>query len=124
VSARHGLAFDLTRLLNLPEFSGSFTLRTVTEGAYNPVTDSFASEASSSFAASGAMVDYSLADLKDGAILERDKRLIIDASTVSAEPQPGMVVIAGTSGGNYSIIRVREIAPGGTVLAYDCQVRQ
>ena len=65
----------------------------------------------------GVVVDYSLFEI-DGTLVQRvDKRILVGAAVV---PTVAMKIVDGVE---MSVMNVKEIKPGDTVIAYEVQAR-
>lgn len=111
----------VTELVN--EFGWSTAVLTVeTKGAYDPSTGT------ASVVGADTVVDAVLADvlrqmvgtkLQDGSLVEEsDKRVLLPVGTT---PSLGDKIAFGAT--KYSILMVKEINPGGTIIVYDMVIR-
>lgn len=116
------MSFNYTSLSNsaaslLEKFGVEYTFTRTTKGAYNPATGR-TSDSSSTFTGYGCLFDYSDADRTDGAVLQGDRRILAEAGTYEVGDQ---VAIGSDS---WRVVSVSDIAPSGTVVASNLQVRK
>lgn len=72
-----------------------------------------------------AILDYSARQINGETVLATDRRALVaagplDALGVTSIAVPDRLVVAGVA---LSIVRVVTLAPAGTVVLYDCQLR-
>lgn len=101
----------------LTKFGKQYTFTRTAKGAYNPASGT-TSDTSSTFTGYGCLFDYSSADRVDGAVLQGDRRLLAEGKGY----QVGDTVAIGSD--TWKVISVSEIAPAGTVVAANLQVRK
>ena len=113
------MAYDYSRMVStatrlISKYGRSMTLRSTTETGdpWNPT------QTNSDTAITGTVVDYKSSEIDGDAIQTNDKRILIDSTAV---PTLQDKVVDGSV--EYSIIDIREIKPGSTVVLYDLQVR-
>ena len=109
------LTSSATRLLT--KFGAQYTFTRTTKGTYNPVTGK-TSDSSSTYTGYACLFNYSDADLTDGTILQGDRRMLAEGGTYEV----GDSVVVGSD--TYRVISVSEIAPAGTVVAANLQIRK
>lgn len=109
------LAAGAKRLLGT--FGRVITVETTT-GTFDPVLGVVNSAATTSFTANGVVVDYDKSQIDGESVLKNDKRLLLDSDDA---PSVNDVAVIGSI--DYTIVSVRELNPGGTVVIYDCQIR-
>lgn len=111
---------DNTALPLLTRFGQTITLVNRTTGAYDPVTGDSA-ETTTSFEAVGALVDFGDTFRPFSNVEQNDRKLILDAKNITAEPQIGSEV--QTEDGQILVLKeLASISPGGIPVAYICRV--
>lgn len=109
----------------------SLTLTKITAGTYNPATGGFTGAGTSTQTAYGAIFDY---DLKQSGIYNvpgtliqiGDKQLLLSAFKTSGAALTAPVAgdtITDSSGKAWTITQVKAVAPAGTVVMYECNLR-
>ena len=105
----------------IAEFGRAISLRRIvnTGTAWAP------SQSSTDFATTGARVDFTLKQIQSGNILDTDERWLVaagplDAQGVTTITPSDLIVIGGVA---RSIVRADPLAPAGTAVFFDCQVR-
>lgn len=111
------IAGDVTELL--AEFGGPLTLRQTRGGTY--VDGAMTGTTTTETKGNGVIVDYSLGFLAmaGGLVQAADRRCLLEPGV--PQPQPDDEIVQGTQ--TYVVIRVSTVAPAGTVVLYDLQVR-
>lgn len=110
-------AMATTALRLLARFGASATVASKSSGAYNASTG-VSTVTSTNNTTTAVVLDYAAKYIDGTLILQGDKRAIL-ASTVA--PKQGDTLTF--SGETYRFVAVTPIAPAGTPVAYDCQVR-
>lgn len=110
-----GIASSATNLIT--RFGKSYTFTRSTDGAYSPATGT-ASPTTSTYTKYACVFDYSDQDRTDGTVTVNDRRMLVEAGSYLI----GDKVTIGSD--SYQVISVSEIAPGGTVVAANLQVRK
>ena len=101
----------------IAKFGTQYTFTRVTKGTYNPVTGK-TSDSSSTYTGYACLFNYSDVDLADGTVLQGDRRMLVEGGTYEV----GDSVVVGSD--TYRVISVSEIAPAGTVVAANLQIRK
>ena len=101
----------------IAKYGKAYTFTRTTNGAYNPATGQV-SQTTETFSKSACVFDYSDRDRAGESILVGDRRMLAE----SGDYQVGDKV--SIDGEVYQVINVDEIAPGGSVVAANLQVRQ
>ncbi len=119
------MAISVTRLLRskghtIPLHKSVQTSYVVASGGYD-------GGAIQTFQFTGVFINFDNKEVDGATVLVTDKKLLIDADSLSAIPAVGDIVqgslVNGQIKGGSKIMSVREIAPRGSVVAYTCQVR-
>lgn len=105
------------------------TLTNISPGVYDPTTGSVAN-ATSTQTGTGALLDYGfhqagIYSAPGSLVRVGDKQLLLSplnsAGAALTAPEPGdTVVVAGIT---YTITQVKAMAPAGTVVIFDCNLR-
>ena len=103
----------------MSKFGGDATIRTVTTGAYDPVTGT-ASESVSDATVKGVLEDVSAREVND-LIQAGDRRLTIAAADVNAAPTTADRVII--SGVTYQVVRITTIEQDNQPITYELILR-
>jgi hypothetical protein len=97
------------------------TLGVVTQGTYDAdAAASTPSTANTSIVA--AIIDYPRKEIDGSLIRQGDKRAIVSAYGISVTPLPSHK-FTDAAGVTYTIMDVRSVAPGGTVVLWVMQIR-
>jgi len=100
------------------------TLTKETAGAYDPATGT-ATVTTSAQTAYGAVFEYGNQNIDGTLIKEGDKQLLLsafqtDGTALTAPVVNDTVTIGGVI---YTITRIKPLAPAGTTVIYDCNIR-
>lgn len=110
----------------LEAFGENLTLKSYTEGTYNPNTGSISRSDNGPYTVQGYFSDYHLEEIDGQSVVKGDRRAtlsVVDTSGVSYNsPSPGDEI----SGSNdtVSVVSVRTIYSQGVPVCYICQVRE
>jgi hypothetical protein len=115
-----------TSLRLLTRFGRSVTLRKQTIGAYDPATSSN-TVTTADYTGTGALFDFTERTLGqqfgDGlTVMLGDKKLLLAPDGITAAPVPGDLLIFGSD--TYQVLRVKSVAPAGTVVLYELHLRK
>jgi hypothetical protein len=115
-----------TSLRLLIRFGRSVTLRKQAAGAYDPATSS-STITTTDYTGQGALFDFNEHTIGqqygDGVtVLMGDKNLLLAPSGITAAPVPGDLLIFGSD--TYQVMRVKAVAPAGTVVLYELHLRK
>ena len=103
----------------MSKFGGDATIRTVTTGAYNPVTGT-ASETTSDVTIKGVLEDVNAREVND-LVQAGDRRLTIAAADVTAAPTTAdKVVISSVV---HQVVRVTTIEQDNQPITYELILR-
>ena len=99
----------------ITEFGQTVSVRRTTDSgtAWEPT------QTTTDYATKGAKVDWSWKQLQDSSILTTDQRWLIPAQSITVTAAEKLLV----DGVPYQIVRAAPLAPAGTVVMYDLQVR-
>jgi hypothetical protein len=103
----------------------TITLIKQSAGSYNVSTGAVTVTASTLYAY-GAIFDYGTKDIDGTLIKAGDKQLLLSAystttgTLLTAPAVNDKVTVAGIT---YTITQIKTIAPGGTTVIYDCNIR-
>ena len=103
----------------MSKFGGDATIRTVTTGAYDPVTGT-ASESVSDATVKGVVEDVNAREVND-LVQAGDRRLTIAAADVNAAPTSADRVII--SGVTYQVVRIATIDQDNQPITYELILR-
>jgi hypothetical protein len=112
-----------TALSLLTKFGVTVTVKRRTAGVYNPATgEAMASGVAEQ--AKGALLPYApyIINNSNGSIRQEDARLLLSPNGLGAAPEPQDQVAIGNA--TFTIVNVQKLAPAGTVVLYDAQVRR
>lgn len=112
-------ASTATRLLQ--RFGRSVTLTRRTPGSYDPTTGGPGAGTTAAHAGTAALFDYQQKDIDGTHIRVGDQRAYI-APDLAVTPQTGDTLTVGSD--VWSIIASRPLAPAGTVVLHEAQVRR
>ena len=109
----------------------SLTLTKVTAGTYNPATGGFTGASTSTQSAYGAIFDYDIQQSGiynvPGTLIQMgDKQLLLSAFKTSgaALTAPGAGdTVTDSASKVWTITQVETMAPAGTVVMYECNLR-
>ena len=115
-------AFDYTAtaataLRLLTNFGAACTLKRQTAGAYDTATG-IAAVTSASLSAIAAVFDYPARYIDGTLILQGDYRALMASS-----PAPKQGDILTWNSVDYTVVSAKAIAPAGTLVLYECQIR-
>jgi len=110
------LAKTAARLLAKYGVQRTFTRET--EDSFNPVTGVRA-VTESTYSGKAAVFDYNNSEIDGERVQAKDKRVLLEA--VSTAPIIGDSVSIDSA--DHSVLHVKKIAPAGTVVCYELQVR-
>jgi hypothetical protein len=106
----------------ITKFGQAVTLRrNVASGpAYDPTLTP------TDYATKGAKVDFTLKQLQGGTVLATDERWLVAAGPlasvgITAMQPPDIIVVGGIE---RQVMKADPVAPGGTVVVFDCQCRK
>jgi hypothetical protein len=99
----------------------TMTLHKVTPGTYDPSTGS-APITTTDYTCTGAEFDYPALLIDGTSIQYGDKKVLLSAQGLSAEPDVGDDITAGST--KRRIIASKAVAPSGTVVVWQLQVRR
>jgi hypothetical protein len=89
---------------------------------YDPATDTFTPGTDVTETVKAVFTQFSVKDV-DGELIKRtDKRVLIAASDLDAEPDTQTKIVDGST--EYSVINTETIKPGDTAILYMVQVRR
>ena len=106
-----------TALRLLTNFGATATLKRQTAGAYDTATG-IAAVTVTSLSATAAVFDYPAHYIDGTLILQGDYRALMASTPV---PKQGDILTWNSV--DYTIIAAKAIAPAGTVVLYECQIR-
>ena len=112
-----GLSATSTRLL--AKFGAAATLARNTPGAYDPATGA-APITTTTQSVTAVVLPYGDKMVDGSNILSTDRQAFISASATT-EPRAGDVLT--WDGADYSVVKVKTLAPGQVACIYECQVR-
>ncbi|EGK71907.1 hypothetical protein METUNv1_01685 [Methyloversatilis universalis FAM5] len=112
-------AATATRLLL--KFGRAATLTRVAPGAYDPATGAPGAGSTALHAGTAALFDYQQKDIDGTHVRMGDQRAYI-APDLAATPQTGDTLTIGSD--VWSVIASRPLAPAGTVVLHEAQVRR
>ena len=103
----------------------SLTLTKVTAGTYNPATGGMTGGTTSTQLAYGAVFEYGNKNIDGTLIKVGDKQLLLsafktDGTALTAPVVNDTVTIGGIV---YTVTQVKSLAPAGTIVLYDCNLR-
>lgn len=107
----------------LAEFGLAMTLARPSSSApaYDPTTGEATPVSPGTYTVTGAKFDYIVSEIDGSSVLFGDQRVYLSTSG-GVLPRPGdTLTIAGSV---FRVMRVSELAPGGTAVIYDVQVRR
>jgi hypothetical protein len=110
-----GITSSATALIT--KFGKSYTFTRTTDGSYDPATGS-TSPTTATFTKYACVFDYSEQDRANSAILENDRRMLVE----SGDYLVGDKVTIGSDA--YQVINVSPISPSDSVVAANLQVRK
>lgn len=109
-----------SRLIRLRGQSVTFTRQVA--GTIDPITGIGTAGAPITFTGFGLVFDYDQR-LADGVQIQaQDKRLLLEPA-LSGGNLPAIDDVVTTANGNYTVVHVAPLAPDGTVVKYDVQLR-
>ena len=104
----------------LTSFGQAMTLSSITVGVYDPETSTVINT-SIDTVADGVILPYSngIENSPNSLIQQGDSQVLI---SLSVTPKPADTLTVGTV--VYTIVNVKELAPNGTLILFDIQVRK
>lgn len=110
----------------LHKFGRAVTLNSKQLGSYDPETAT-ASSIVNEQAGTGVLLEYSVKEsgqrqASDSIIQIGDKKLLLSTVGIEYPPAPNDTVDVGDD--TYTVIQVRTLAPAGTAVLYECQLRR
>jgi len=119
------MAVSVTSILRRKGFT--MPLRKREQSAYNVAEGGYVASGLQTFEFTGVFINYNQEEIDATTVLSTDKKLLIDADSLSTIPAVGDIVqgtvVQDQVQGGFKIESIREIAPNGSVVAYTCQVR-
>lgn len=103
----------------LAEFGQDVTLVREWTGVYDPETGAAATCGMNSYG-NGVVLDYNQRDIDGTVIRQGDQRVYLSVD-VGVTPQTGDSLLIG--GKTWKVMASRTLAPAGTAVIHDCQVR-
>lgn len=88
--------------------------------AHDPITDTISDGATISKNTFGLLTEYSTKDIDEKTVKTGDKRFLI--GDPGFKPDNSFSIIDGTE--TYSVVAVKAVSPGPTVILYKVQVRK
>jgi hypothetical protein len=115
-----------TALRLLTKFGRTASLRKITHGTYDPDT-STSTSTPTDYAGKGALFDFKERQLgtnfANASMIEvGDKRALWMPTTTTGEPHPGDRFVNGSD--VWTILNLKTLNPGGTVVLYEFHVRK
>jgi len=110
-----------TALRLLGDKGRAMTLHKRTPGTYDPATGS-AAVAEVDHACTGAEFDFPALLIDGTSIQYGDKKVLLAAQGLDAEPDVGDDITSGST--RRQVIAVKAVAPSGTVVVWQLQVRR
>ena len=104
----------------LADIGRTLTLRRVSVSSYDPTT-SKATASTSNTSCVGAILQYKNFEAGGTQVQTGDRKIVLDAVSITARPSIGDMVIAGSE--KYKIVGVQVIEKGGAACVYICQGR-
>lgn len=108
------LASTVTRLLT--KFGQAVTFVHTTQGTYNPATGARSGDTTANVTGYGVTYPYTLGEIDGTMVQESDLRMITDAAAQKGDAITVDSVV-------YRVVRVENIKPAGTGVAYMVQLR-
>lgn len=94
-----------------------------TQGTYNPATDSFSGQTSTTQTVSMVITNYRKTEIDETMIKSGDRLgLLAPQTNLTRAPETGDSVTDGSE--TFSIVAIDEIKPGDTTLLYKLQLRR
>ena len=109
-----------TAIRLLDKYGQSATVTRVTEGQYDPSTGTV-EQVEQAFPCMAVVVPYNIAQV-DGALVQSTDMQAYVSPYITATPEPGDTLTLA-NGKNYTIVRSSPLAPAGTVVLHQLQVR-
>lgn len=103
----------------LAEFGQDVTLVRGLTGAYTPATGTATVSGTNSYG-KGVVLDYNQRDIDGTLVRQGDQRVYLSVD-VGVTPQTGDSLLIG--GQKWSVVASRTLAPAGTAVIHDVQVR-
>lgn len=103
----------------LAEFGQDVTLTRGTAGTYNPATGK-ATVSDTTATGKGVVLDYNQRDIDGTLIRQGDQRVYLSVD-IGVTPQTGDSLTLG--GKEWAVITSRTLAPAGTAVIHDVQIR-
>lgn len=110
-----------TALRQLGDKGRAMTLHQATAGTYDPTTGS-APVTETDYACTGAEFPYPAVLIDGTSIQAGDRKVLLAAQGLEATPDVGDSLTAGAT--RYRVIAAKSIAPNGTVILWQLQVRR
>lgn len=104
------------------QYGRPMILRRVTEGAFDPGTETAAPETSTDYTQDGLSLNYDRRLVDGVQILESDRRVLLSAKGLAVIPDPttDKLVIGGDP---HEIVVSTPLSPGDTVVYFEIQAR-
>lgn len=119
------MALSVTRLLRSRGYQ--IPLHKNVQATYNVVSGGYEAEGIQTFDFQGVFINFSTEEIDGTNVLATDRKLLIDAGSLSSIPAVGDMVsgsvVQGKVVGGSKIMSVRDFVPNGVTVAYTCQVR-
>lgn len=109
-----------TALAQIADKGRNITLRRVTEGSYNPATDTIPDASVANETVKALVRNFSQRELVEGLIIKGDKEVIVASSGLTIPEMNDIIV----DNDQFRIVNVLEIKPGDTSMLYKLQVRR
>lgn len=90
-----------------------------TDGTYNAASDTLSGDTTSTVTVRCLFIEYQQTQIDGSAIRDGDKMVLI-AALGNTKPRTGDII---DDGQKYTVINVKEVKPGDTVVLYKVQVR-
>lgn len=110
-----------TALRLLTRFGATVTVSRETAGAYDPVTGTNAAGTTQTWTPSGLRLDYSQREI-DGTLIKAGDQRVYMSAVAGLDPQTGDTVTLGAD--VWRVVTSRTLAPAGTAVLLDVQVRR